>query len=154
MRLFRYLLSALLVITFTACEPEEAPKRSYPELTTLDNTMWYSYDQKSNIYYDIYYDGDAKGRMLGYDTSERVNEIVNRSFTYTYTRATEDLDAIVDVFFEDGQRYGGILIPKGNLQINNQDVYWIQLYELTADGEDIAYDDNGKYKSTILMWME
>ena len=148
------MLSVVLLVTFTACEPEEAEKKSYPELTSIDDTMWYSYDQKKNIYYDIYYDGDAEGRMLGYDTSERENEIVNRPFTYTFAPATEAYDAIVDVTFEDGLRYGGILIPKGNLQINNQDVYWIQLYELTADGKEIAYDENGNIKSTILMWKE
>lgn len=149
-------MSAVLLVSFTACEPEEAPMMSYPELTTLDDTMWYSYDAKRDIYYDIYYNADGEGRMLGYDTSERNEEevLVDRTFTYDYTRATEDVDAIVNVTFADGQRYGGILIPKGNLQISSKDVYIIQLYELTADGEDVAYDENGNIKSTLMMWKE
>ena len=156
MRLLRLLMSAVLLVSFTACEPEEAPMMSYPELTTLDDTMWYSYDAKRDIYYDIYYNADGEGRMLGYDTSERNEEevLVDRTFTYDYTRATEDVDAIVNVTFADGQRYGGILIPKGNLQISSKDVYIIQLYELTADGEDVAYDENGNIKSTLMMWKE
>lgn len=154
MRFYHLLFSLLALVTISGCAPDDPEKKVYPELTTIDNTMWYSYDQRDVIFYDIYYDGDAKGRMLGYDTSERVNEIVNRPFTYKFTPATDALDAIVDIWFEDGARYGGILIPKGNLQISNKDVYLIQLYELTADGEDIALDENGNYKSTILMWKE
>ena len=118
--------------------------------------MWYSYDTKQDIYYDIYYNADGEGKMLGYDTSERNEDqlLVERNFTYKYTRATADIDAVVDIWFEDGQRYGGILIPKGNLQISNKDVYVIQLYELTADGKDIIYDENGNIKSTLMMWKE
>ena len=62
MRLLRLLMSAVLLVSFTACEPEEAPMMSYPELTTLDDTMWYSYDAKRDIYYDIYYNADGEGR--------------------------------------------------------------------------------------------
>ena len=156
MRIFRLLLSALALVAITACETPEDEKKQYPELTTLNDTVWYSYDAKQDIYYDIYYNGEGKGQMLGYDTSERNEEqkLVDRTFTYDYTRATADTDAIVNVTFTDGQRYGGILVPKGNLQISNKDVYVIQLYELTADGEDIAYDENGNIKSTLMMWRE
>lgn len=156
MRLLRLLMSAVLLLAVSACEKPTDEKMVFPELETLEDTMWYSYDAKRDIYYDIYYNADGEGRMLGYDTSERNEEevLVDRTFTYDYTRATENLDAIVNVTFEDGQRYGGILIPKGNLQISSKDVYIIQLYELTADGEDIAYDENGNIKSTLMMWRE
>lgn len=156
MRLLRLLMSAVLLLAVSACEKPTDEKMVFPELETLEDTMWYSYDAKRDIYYDIYYNADGEGRMLGYDTSERNEEevLVDRTFTYDYTRATENLDAIVNVTFADGQRYGGILIPKGNLQISSKDVYIIQLYELTADGENIAYDENGNIKSTILMWKE
>ncbi len=156
MRLLRLLMSAVLLLAVSACEKPTDEKMVFPELETLEDTMWYSYDAKRDIYYDIYYNADGEGRMLGYDTSERNEEevLVDRTFTYDYTRATENLDAIVNVTFADGQRYGGILIPKGNLQISSKDVYIIQLYELTADGEDIAYDENGNIKSTLMMWKE
>lgn len=154
MRFYHLLFSVLALVTISACAPDDPEKKVYPELTTLDETMWYSYDQRDVIFYDIYYDGNDKGRMLGYDTAERVNEIVNRPFSYKFTPATDLLDAIVDIWFEDGARYGGILIPKGNLQISNKDVYLIQLYELTEDGKEILYDDKGNIKSTILMWKE
>lgn len=156
MRLLRLLMSAVLLLAVSACEKPTDEKMVFPELETLEDTMWYSYDAKRDIYYDIYYNADGEGRMLGYDTSERNEEevLVDRTFTYDYTRATENLDAIVNVTFADGQRYGGILIPKGNLQISSKDVYIIQLYELTADGEDIAYDENGNIKSTLMMWRE
>ena len=49
--------------------------------------------------------------------------------------------------------YGGILIPKGNVQVNHKEVYMIQLYEVDAD-HNILYDPNGNVKSTILMWKE
>lgn len=149
-------MSAVLLLAVSACEKPTDEKMVFPELETLEDTMWYSYDAKRDIYYDIYYNADGEGRMLGYDTSERNEEevLVDRRFTYDYTRATENLDAIVNVTFADGQRYGGILIPKGNLQISSKDVYIIQLYELTADGEDIAYDENGNIKSTLMMWKE
>ena len=104
--------------------------------------MWYSYDQKNFIYYDIEYN-EATGTMKGYKDQERTEELSNRAFSYTFTPATEQYDAIVELTFDDGQRYGGMLIPKGNLQISNKDVYMIQLYEINDKGA-IIYDENGK----------
>lgn len=154
MRLINTIIALAAIVITTSCNIPEDEKRSYAELTTLDGTMWYSYDQRENIYYDIWYDGEGRGRMLGYDSSERTNEVVNRPFDYAFTLATDEHDAIVDLTFDDKQRYGGILIPKGNLKINNKDVYVIQLYELTADGSQILYDENGNIASTLQMWME
>ena len=91
--------------------------------------------------------------MLGYSEQERVNEVVNRPFSYTFTPATADINAIVRVNFEDGQYYGGLLIPKGYYQINLQDVYIIQLYEVYENGE-VIYNVDGTMKSTLQMWME
>lgn len=156
MRLYQLLFSVLALLAITACGPEETEKKVYPEITTLEGTIWNSYDAKSDIYYDIYYNVNGQGQMLGYDTAER-NEgdvIVDRAFAYSYTRAIGNADALVDVQFEDGQCYGGILVPKGNFKVNNKDVYLIQLYELTAAGGDVAYDDKGNFKSVLQMWME
>ena len=144
--------AAVLLISIGCQKIEDTPK-VYPVLKSLDDTMWYSYDQKNDIYYDIYYNADNKGVMLGYSEQERLNEVVNRPFSYTFTPATEDIDAVVNLRFDDGQMYGGILVPKGNLQISNKDVYIIQLYECDEEGY-IIYDGEGKIKSTIMMWRE
>ena len=153
MKLFRYLIGIMAVATLMGCEfPEEEKKKEYPELSNIVDTLWYSYDQKNYIYYDIEY-AETTGTMKGYKDQERTEEVSSRAFSYTFTPATEQYDAIVELAFDDGQRYGGILIPKGNFQINNQDVYFIQLYEINDKG-NIIYDDNGDIKSTILMWKE
>lgn len=153
MRLLNILMGAVAVLVFAACEPIELQNKEYPELTSLDNTLWYSYDSKNQIFYDIYYNENGNGVMLGYSEQERVNEVVNRPFSYTFTPATADINAIVRVNFEDGQYYGGLLIPKGYYQINLQDVYIIQLYEVYENGE-VIYNVDGTMKSTLQMWME
>ncbi|MBQ3234384.1 MAG: hypothetical protein IJN51_06340 [Alistipes sp.] len=152
MKLYNYLIAALATLTI-ACAPEAESPKEYPALATLDNTMWYSYDQKTNTYYDIWYDGEGRGRMLGYDTQERENEIVNRPFDYTFEPANDIHDGVVRVNFDDGIRYGGPLIPKGTFQINNTDVYFIQLYEVDEEG-NVIYDLEGHIKSAIQMWKE
>ena len=153
MKLFRYLIGIMAVATLVGCEfPEEEKKKEYPELSNIVDTLWYSYDQKNYIYYDIEY-AETTGTMKGYKDQERTEEVSNRAFSYTFTPATEQYDAIVELTFDDGQRYGGILIPKGNFQISNKDVYMIQLYEINDKGS-IIYDDKGNIKSTILMWKE
>ena len=153
MKLFRYLIGIMAVATLVGCEfPEEEKKKKYPELSNIVDTLWYSYDQKNYIYYDIEY-AETTGTMKGYKDQERTEELSNRAFSYTFTPATEQYDAIVELTFDDGQRYGGILIPKGNFQISNKDVYMIQLYEINDKGS-IIYDDKGNIKSTILMWKE
>ena len=153
MKLFRYLIGIMAVATLVGCEfPEEEKKKEYPELSNIVDTLWYSYDQKNYIYYDIEY-AETTGTMKGYKDQERTEELSNRAFSYTFTPATEQYDAIVELTFDDGQRYGGILIPKGNFQISNKDVYMIQLYEINDKGS-IIYDDKGNIKSTILMWKE
>jgi hypothetical protein len=153
MRVISYLISAVLALTIVSCEPVEEQAKVFPEITSLDNTLWYSYDKQNKIFYDIVYGEEGKGVMLGYSEQERINEVVNRPFDYTFTPATKDIDAIVRVDFEDGQHYGGLLIPKGHIQINLQDVYFIQLYETDAEGE-VIYDVHGSIKSTLEMWME
>ena len=153
MKLFRYLIGIMAVAMLVGCEfPEEEKKKEYPELSNIVDTLWYSYDQKNYIYYDIEY-AETTGTMKGYKDQERTEELSNRAFSYTFTPATEQYDAIVELTFDDGQRYGGILIPKGNFQISNKDVYMIQLYEINDKGS-IIYDDKGNIKSTILMWKE
>ncbi|MBO5856136.1 MAG: hypothetical protein J6Q62_05695 [Alistipes sp.] len=153
MRLINYLISAVLALTIVSCEPVEEETKVFPEITSLDNTLWYSYDSKAQVFYDITYNAGNKGVMLGYSEQDRINEVVNRPFSYTFTPATKDINAIVRVNFEDGQHYGGLLIPKGHFQINLQDVYIIQLYETDAEGE-VIYNVDGSMKSTLQMWME
>lgn len=153
MKLLNYLIATVAVLAFAACEPIEHVHREFPVLESLDNTQWISYDAQKNIFYDIYYKENGEGVMLGYSEQERVNRVVNRPFSYTFTPATEHIDAIVRVNFADGQYYGGLLIPKGNFQINLQDVYIIQLYEVYENGE-VIYNIDGTMKSTLQMWME
>lgn len=153
MKLFNRLFAAMAMLLMVACETPYEDSNVYPTLDSLDQTMWWSYDQKEKIYYDIWYDGEGRGRMLGYDSDERVNEIVNRPFSYTFTPATDLLDGVVRLNFDDGIYYGGILIPKGQFYINNVAVYIIQLYEVDAEGE-IIYDMEGNMKSTLQMWKE
>lgn len=154
MKRVKYLFLAVMALAFCGCEPyEEGVKKEYPVLTSLADTLWYSYDSANKIFYDITYGEDSKGVMLGYSEQDRVNEVVNRPFTYTFTPATSEIDAIVRVNFEDGQLYGGFLAPKGVYQINLQDVYLIQLYEVYENGE-VIYNVDGSFKSTLLMWME
>ena len=153
MRLLKILMAAAVLLISIGCQKIEDTPKVYPVLKSLDDTMWYSYDQKNDIYYDIYYNADNKGVMLGYSEQERLNEVVNRPFSYTFTPATENIDAIVRVDFKDGLHYGGLLIPKGYFQINLQDVYIIQLYEVYENGE-VIYNVDGTMKSTLRMWYE
>jgi hypothetical protein len=153
MKLFKYLIGAMLAVTFVSCEiPEQETPTKYPALEAIANTTWYSVDTKNQIYYDITY-SETTGEMVGYSNSLREEEISRRGFDYTFTPATDTVDGIVNVEFEDGALYCGMLVPKGNFQVNNKDVYWIQLYEVDDKGY-IIYDDNGQIKSSILMWME
>ena len=153
MKLLKYLICFVASTMLLSCEkPEESPSKTYPALESISNTLWYSVDTKNQIYYDITY-GETTGEMVGYSNSLREDEISRCNFAYTFTPATDEVDALVNLTFEDGVRYGGILIPKGNFQVNNEDVYWIQLYEVDDKG-NIIYDDNGKIKSSILMWRE
>ena len=153
MKIMRYLLAAALVLSIVGCKRNNEIVKDYPELESLTNTTWWSYDRANDIYYDITYQTDNTGVMLGYSEQDRINEVVNRPFSYTFTPATANINAIVRIDFEDGQHYGGWLAPKGIYQINLQDVYFIQLYETDAEGE-VIYNIDGTMKSTLQMWME
>ena len=108
MRLLNYVIAAMAMLCVVACEKPMEDKNVYPTLETLDNTMWYSYDQKTNTYYDIWYDGEGRGRMLGYDTQERENETVNRPFDYTFEPAND----IQEAFFHNrGRLFSKIHYP-------------------------------------------
>lgn len=150
MRLLNFLMAAATLLLVVGCKDNEK-KITFPELTTLDNTQWISYDSNENIFYDIFYYDGGKGVMLGYSEQARENEVVNRPFYYSFTPAIENIDAIVMVDFEDGQHYGGHLIPKGNIQINLQDVYMIELFEVNDKGE-VIYNVDGTIKAKLLMW--
>lgn len=153
MKLSHYLIALMAIVTLTACEkPEQISTEKYPPLESITNTLWYSVDTKNQIYYDITYN-ETTGTMVGYNNSLREEQVSERSFSYTFTPATELYEAVVTLTFDDGQRYGGMVVPKGNFQVNDVDVYWIQLYEVDDKGY-IIYDETGNIKSSILMWKE
>ena len=153
MKIMRYLLGAVMALSIVGCEPIEDETKSYPELESLVGTLWFSYDETNKIFYDITYGEDNSGEMKGYADQERTELIVDRPFSYTFTPATDDINAIVRVDFEDGQHYGGALMPKGYIQVNYIDVYFIQLYEVYENGEVIK-DAEGNFTSVIQMWKE
>ena len=153
MKLLKYFIGLILLTTLSSCEiPEQESTKTYPPLESIANTLWYSVNTKSQIYYDIRY-AETTGVMDSYTNSLRTELIESRDFTYTFTPATAKIDALVNVTFDDGQLYGGFVIPKGNFQINNEDVYFIQLYEIDSKG-NVIYDLDGNIKSSILMWKE
>ena len=153
MKIMRYLLGAVMALSIVGCEPIEDKTKSYPELESLVGTLWFSYDETNKIFYDITYGEDDRGEMKGYADQERTELVVDRPFNYTFTPATDDINAIVRVDFEDGQHYGGALTPKGYIQVNYIDVYFIQLYEVYENGEVIK-DAEGNFTSVIQMWKE
>ena len=114
----RYLLGAVMALSIVGCEPIEDETKSYPELESLVGTLWFSYDETNKIFYDITYGEDDRGEMKGYADQERTELVVDRPLNYTFTPATDDINAIVRVDFEDGQHYGGALTPKGYIQVN------------------------------------
>lgn len=153
MRLFKFLSLLFTIIGLYSCDLYEDPvKSTFPSLDNIENTLWYNYNPNSNIYYDINYYKD-NGTMIGYDSKERVNRVEERTFTYTFTPATEYNDAIVLLNFENDIYYGGMLIPKGYIQVDDKDVFIIQLYQVDKNGY-VLYDDNGKVLSSIMMWKE
>lgn len=153
MKIMRYLLGAVMALSIVGCEPIEDETKSYPELESLVGTLWFSYDETNKIFYDITYGEDDRGEMKGYADQERTELVVDRPFSYTFSPATDDINAIVRVDFEDGQHYGGALMPKGYIQVNYIDVYFIQLYEVYENGEVIK-DAEGNFTSVIQMWKE
>ena len=151
MKIMRYLLAAVVALTLIGCERPNTNK-DYPELESLVGTLWWSYDGLEQIFYDITYGEEGRGQMKGYSDQERTNLVVDRPFSYTFTPATEKVNAIVMVNFDDGVRYGGAVLPKGYMQVNLVDVYFIQLYEVDELGNTIKVD--GEFKSIIQMWRE
>ena len=152
MKIMRYLLGAVMALAMVGCDTLKMDKEVFTKLDSLVGTSWYSHDSVKNIFYDITYD-TTTGRMIGYDSEKRVNEVVNRTFTYTYTHTTDDVNSLVTLIFDDGQRYSGISIPKGYVKVNLIDVYFIQLYEVDERGE-VIYNADGTMNSTLQMWME
>lgn len=156
MKSLKYLMSAFLLLSIAACESFKAPeKQSYPEITSLENTVWHQYRGANPVFCDISFGADERGKMEEFNNEDHTEVVSTREFSYTFVPATEKIDGIVNVNFDDGLRYGGMLIQKGMAEtlINGDYVYWIQLYEVDDKGE-IIYNEEGKNKSTILMWME
>lgn len=153
MRILKYLTLLLTLVCLNSCDIYDEPVKSkFPSLDNIEDTLWNSYNPNSKIYYDINYFKDS-GTMIGYDSKERVNKVEERAFTYTFAPATEINDAIVLLDFGEELYYGGMLIPKGYIQVDDKDVYIIQLYQVDKNGH-VLYDDNGKVVSSIMMWKE
>ena len=127
---------------------EEIPE--YPVITSLENTAWYSYDELTNIYYDVEFFAQ-EGTMVGYDTPSRENAISNQTFTYTFTPT--ETNPYITLTFKNGRTYSGLLYHKGIIHIDFKAVYFIQLIEVDDKG-DVIYDENGKIASVIKMWKE
>lgn len=146
-RLLQTLTCALIAMAFVGCFPEQETV-VYPELKSLDGTLWYSFDQTTSTYYDVTFDA-VDGQMVGYSDAERRSEISRDEFEYTYDTVLD----VVTVNFVSGARYAGILVPKGEFQVSNIDVYIIQLYGVDERGE-IIYTPEGKVKYSLMFWME
>ena len=165
----KYLICTMMLLGAMSCVDFDKETTKIEELDKIENTLWYSYDVANKVYYNIEY-SDTKelttggslaeewyqGRMTGYDSYERENEIeaLSRDFIYTFTPATADTKAIVRTKFEDGLFYDGYVIPKGYMQISMKDVFVVQLFEVDADGKPIMNDNGTDYKSTLMMWKE
>lgn len=159
----KYLICTAIILGLTACMDFENETKDLNELDEIKNTVWYSYDVAQSVYYDIEYSDIAdsensdwfEGKMLAYDSYERVNIIEDlcRDFTYNFTKATADTRAIVKTRFSDGKFYDGFVIPKGFMQISSKDVYIIQLYEVDEKGNLILTEEEN-YQSTLMMWKE
>ena len=160
----KYLICTAIVLSLAACAKFENETKTYIELDELKNTLWYSYDKTTNIYYNVIFSDKAdleaegwfEGSMDAYDSPEYVNRVEEHchNFTYNFTKATSEVSAIVKTKFENGKFYDGYVIPKGVQQINEKDVFIIQLFEVDKDGNLIMADDGVNYQSTIMMIME
>ena len=169
MKQIKLLICTAIAIVLSGCANWEQEEKQYLYIDNIQNTLWYSYDTLAKVYYDIEY-GDTKqesedatewynGKMTGYDSYDRENEIehLSKTFTYIFTPAQEvdntRVEAVVRLMFEDGTHYGGEVIPKGALQISNKDVYIVQLYE-TDDKWNVILTEDGKAKTSLMMWKE
>ena len=162
MKTVKYLICTAILLGAMACVNFEQSDKKIVFLDEIENTVWHNDDIVNKVYYNISYSdvessntaGWYNGEMTGYDSIERVNKIddLTRNFIYDFIPATNENRAIVRIKFSDGINYDGYVIPKGNMMINQKDVFIIQLFEVDDNGEIIL--DNGKYKSTLLMWKE
>lgn len=150
MRLLKYLFCATTLLGFVACNKPEEEIPDYPTITSLENTEWYSYDELTNIYYDIEFLSED-GTMVGYDTPARENVVSNQRFTYTFAQTISM--PYITLTFENSRTYAGLLYHKGIINVDFKPVYFIQLFEVDDNGETIL-DENGKIASVIKMWKE
>ena len=162
MKKVKYLICTAILLGAMACVNFEDNDTEIVYLEELRNTLWQNEDIVNKVFYNIAYSdvedsetaGWYNGEMTGYDSIERVNKIdtLTRNFIYNFTTATDKNRSIVRTKFSDGINYDGYVIPKGNIQMGEKEVYIIQLFEVDDKGEILL--DNGKYKSTLLMWKE
>ncbi|MBO7188975.1 MAG: hypothetical protein J6V55_00145 [Alistipes sp.] len=162
MKRVKYLICTAILFMATSCADFEQSDKEIINLEEIKNTVWQNEDILNKVYYNIEYSdvesGDVEGwyngEMTGYDSTERVNKIdtLTRNFIYNFTPATDFSRAIVRTKFNDGINYDGYVVPKGNIQMGEKEVFVIQLFEVDDKGEILL--DNGKYKSTLLMWKE
>ena len=51
MKIMKYLLGAAMALAMVGCDPFDEDEKEYIALESIVNTLWYSYDQKDNIFY-------------------------------------------------------------------------------------------------------
>ncbi len=148
-----YLIGAAMMLSAVACEPgEETKQESFPELDSLEDTLWWSTTTDlsgKTLFFDLTFNDSDDGTLATFDSAERTNRIDYKLFDYSFN-ATNDT---IHVVFDDGSIYDGYLIQKGHFQVNEINVYAIQLLEVDANGQ-IIVDDYGKPASSMIFWRE
>ncbi|MBP3547374.1 MAG: hypothetical protein J6J64_01690 [Alistipes sp.] len=152
MNLIKYLLAAVTVVVSIGCAPEVEIK-TYPPIEELANTVWVNRTQdESGKFYNntMAFMDDGTGTITAYAATDLNTPLSSVNFTYTFP--LNDNDGL-RVIFEDGARYDGYVIQKGNVQIDFKDVYLIQLFEVDESGE-VILDEFNNPASTLLFWKE
>lgn len=152
-RFFKFLMGAMALITIAGCVPEDEVE-DYPIINDLSNTVWENTteDKSSGYFYRHFMEfrADDTGTLKGYKADDLNTPLSEVGFTYEYP--LNDRYGL-SIRFEDGGRYDGYLVQKGNLQVDYKDVYVIQLFEVDENGQTI-FDENGNPASTMLFWKE
>ncbi len=152
MNVIKYLIASLAIVAAIGCAPEDEEK-DFPVITDLSGTVWENrtQDTSGKLYQNfIAFNEDNTGVITAYVANELDTPLNSVNFTYTYP-LNERYG--LTVRFEDGKRFDGYVVQKGNLQIDFKDVYVIQLFEVDDNGQTIL-DEWNQPVSTMLFWKE